>query len=384
MKVLTGQLPLVEGSVRLGDTVRVGYYEQTGLNITADQEDSSLLKFVQEAVERGMADRPAEGLKDVDPQFVVESAGNMGRRKSLAGKEAGVSVQIATSSSSSAQTAGFSEREAMTLLKRFQFSSKRWYDRVGQLSGGERRRLQLLQILAKSPNVLLLDEPSNDLGIDDDDEDARACAVHTLLMVEHVAVDLSTLAALEEYLTETFEGCLVVVSHDNFFMNRVAEHLFVFQGDGVVRDFQGSYTDYLEFRRDEKADAKLNSKALANRPTIDDQQQQQSMDEGIRQTDATTDDITSGDNRPVAAAEGTPTTTPIPAALSFNERKEFKKLEKEVVKLGVQIEQLEDQIATGSSRGEGYSVLNEWTTQLQKLKMQLEDKELRWIELAEK
>ena len=167
MKVLTGQLPLLAGSVRLGDTVRVGYYEQTGLNITSDQEDSSILKFVQEAVERGMADRPAEGLKDVDPQFVVESAGNMGRRKSLAGKEAGVSVQISTSSSSSAQTAGFSEREAMSLLKRFQFSSKRWYDRVGQLSGGERRRLQLLQILAKSPNVLLLDEPSNDLGIDD-------------------------------------------------------------------------------------------------------------------------------------------------------------------------------------------------------------------------
>jgi len=172
---------------------------------------------------------------------------------------------------------------------------------------------------------------------------------------------------------------LAVVSHDNFFMNRVAEHLFVFQGDGVVRDFQGSYTDYLEFRRDEKADAKLNSKAIASK-ALDDQQ---SMDEGSRQTDAT-DGITTGDNRLLAAAEGTPTTTPIPTALSFNERKEFKKLEKEVLKLGVQIEQLEDQIATGSSRGEGYSVLNEWTTQLQKLKMQLEDKELRWIELAEK
>jgi ABC transport system ATP-binding/permease protein len=203
-----------------------------------------------------------------------------------------------------------------------------------------------------------------------------------LLHVLLEPTDLSTLAALEEYLTETFEGCLAVVSHDNFFMNRVAEHLFVFQGDGVVRDFQGSYTDYLEFRRDEKADAKLNSKALANR-ALDDQQ---SMDEGSRETDATDGITTAGDNRSLAAAaEGTSTTTTtIPAALSFNERKEFKKLEKEVMKLGVQIEQLEGQIATGSSRGEGYSVLNEWTTQLQKLKMQLEDKELRWIELAEK
>lgn len=82
------------------------------------------------------------------------------------------------------------------------------------MSGGERRRLQLLQVLARAPNVLLLDEPSNDL-------------------------DLSTLTALEEYLTEVFDGCLVVVSHDNFFVNRVAEHLFLFEGDGVVRDFEG-------------------------------------------------------------------------------------------------------------------------------------------------
>ena len=64
--------------------------------------------------------------------------------------------------------------------------------------------------------------------------------------------DLSTLTALEEYLTETYQGCLLVVSHDNFFVNRVAEHLFVFQGEGVVRDFHGSYTEYLEYRRDQK------------------------------------------------------------------------------------------------------------------------------------
>ncbi len=65
-------------------------------------------------------------------------------------------------------------------------------------------------------------------------------------------LDLSTLTALEEYLTETYQGCLLVVSHDNFFVNRVAKHLFVFQGEGVVRDFHGSYTEYLEYRRDQK------------------------------------------------------------------------------------------------------------------------------------
>ena len=104
-------------------------------------------------------------------------------------------------------TAAVSEKEAMNLLSRFGFPSKRWYDRVGKLSGGERRRLQLLQVLARRPNVLILDEPSNDL-------------------------DLQTLSALEEYLSEDYQGCLVVVSHDQFFMDRVAEHLFIFEGDG--------------------------------------------------------------------------------------------------------------------------------------------------------
>jgi len=179
-------------------------------------------------------------------------------------------------------------------------------------------------------------------------------------------------------------------------MNRVAEHLFVFQGDGVVRDFQGSYTDYLEFRMEEKADAKLSSKALAgavaSNRVLDDPQ---SMDgtgdnsNAVGVPDGATHDMVSSNvnSRPPGPAEGTSfpiATAAIPTALSFNERKEFKKLEKEVTKLGVQIEQLEDQIATGSSRGEGYSVLSDWTAQLQKLKMQLEEKELRWIELAEK
>ena len=86
-------------------------------------------------------------------------------------------------------------------------------------------------------------------------------------MIKYFAIvqllDLGTLTALEDYLTEVFEGCLVVVSHDNFFVNRVAEHLFVFQGDGVVRDFQGCYDDYLEYRRESK---KLLTRENANGP----------------------------------------------------------------------------------------------------------------------
>ena len=167
-----------------------------------------------------------------------------------------------------------------------------------------------------------------------------------------------------------------MVSHDNFFMNRVAEHLFVFQGDGVVRDFQGSYTDYLEYRRDERTEAKLSSKSIASAANraLDGPQV---VDEGNREAK---NDSSTGIGHRLAPVEG----TSIPPALSFNERKEFKKLEKDVLKIGIQIDQLEGQIATGSSRGEGYSVLSDWTLQLQKLKAQLEEKELRWLELAEK
>lgn len=162
LKVLTGALPLLKGSVRLGETVRVGYYEQTGLLLSPEQENQPVLRFVQEAVDRATVAANSAGSTDTlkakaaaVPQMRVEEAGSLGRRKMLAGKEASVSVQIQDpSKAGGGGSSAFSEREAMSLLTRFQFPSKRWYDRVGQLSGGERRRLQLLQVLALAPNVI--------------------------------------------------------------------------------------------------------------------------------------------------------------------------------------------------------------------------------------
>lgn len=270
----------------------------------------------------------------------------------------------------------------MSLLTRFQFPSKRWYDRVGQLSGGERRRLQLLQILAAKPNVLLLDEPSNDL-------------------------DLSTLSALEEYLTEVFEGCLVVVSHDNFFVNRVAEHLFVFQGGGIVRDFQGSYTEYLEYRKDSLQEEKDELK----------QQQQQS-------SGGTKSKNSKGSSSPTNAAGGepksfksnavnTPPATSTSKAssstasnnlkskedegklsaqstssgkkreLSYSERKDMNKLEKDIAKLNNQVSDLERKMAQESENNSGFSVLSDLSKNIELLKGQIEMKESAWLELAE-
>lgn len=110
--------------------------------------------------------------------------------------------------------------EVTNLLKQFQFQKERWNERISRLSGGERRRLQLLSVLTQRPNFLILDEPTND-------------------------VDLDTLAAIEDYLAE-FNGVLVIVSHDRYFVDKVTEHLFVFEGDGVVKDYLGSLTDYAE------------------------------------------------------------------------------------------------------------------------------------------
>ena len=312
LRVLTGELPLSSGSVRVGETVKFGYYAQQGLSLTPEQESLPVLKFVQEAVERGAE---AAGPDKPDTTVMAVVSEDLGRRKRLAGKEASVTIEVQDRVSASSAV---SERDAMLLLSRFQFPKHRLYDRVGQLSGGERRRLQLLQVLAKAPNVLILDEPTNDL-------------------------DLQTLAALEDYLTEVFQGCLVVVSHDSYFVNRVAEHLFVFEGNGVVRDFQGTYSEYLEYRQE-----------LKQRRASPPQAQ------------------TPSSPSPELKQEEKP-------ARSYAAMKEINKLEREMERLGKEIAQLEERLF----EEKGYSVLAELTAKQNSLKDQLAAKEERWLELNE-
>jgi ATP-binding cassette subfamily F protein uup len=341
LKMLTGTLPLAGGSVRIGETAVIGLYEQVGLNLTAEQEAMPVLRFIQEAVEKATG-----GMKvgqSNDGKIVIENSdAKLGRRKALAGKEAGVTVAV-VSEGSAGQGKAVSEREAMSLLTRFQFPSKRWYDRIGQLSGGERRRLQLLQVLAKAPNVLLLDEPSNDL-------------------------DIQTLTSLEEWLTEVFTGCLVVVSHDSVFVNKVAEHLFVFEGDGVVRDFLGTYTDYVEYRQD------LLSEQAASRKT----------DKKKAQKDQTSSSSPTPPPPPVAAqASSKANKSKASSGLSFDEQKESRKLESAITKLQDQVSALQSKLDS-SSASDGYSVLAELAKEIDGLKEQIAQKEERWMELLTK
>lgn len=326
LKILVGDIELSKGTARLGETVRIGYYEQAGLNLTPEQEKQPVLKFVQEAVELGSKEDKTT-LKGPTIRLVVTENANLGRRKVLAGKEAKVTVEMKETFD---ESTAVSERDAMKLLSKFQFPPKRWYDRVGKLSGGEKRRIQLLQVLAKNPNFLVLDEPSNDL-------------------------DLQTLSALEEYLTESFDGCLIVVSHDNFFVNRVCEHLFIFEGDGVVRDFQGSYSDYLDYRRSSQIKRK-------------DDLSESKADSASSADNSKSNRVENLSNKP---------------GMTNSEKKEFNKLEKDIAKLQSQIDKIVTMI-NEADPNVGYSVLADWTKDMEELKTALSSKEERWMELAAK
>lgn len=177
-------------------------------------------------------------------------------------------------------------------------------------------------------------------------------------------MDLQTLSALEDYLTEVFTGCLVVVSHDSVFVNKVAEHLFVFEGDGIVRDFLGSFTDYTEYRQDKQAEDKRQDKANTKA--------------SVASASAA---AASSSAAPVLTetAGGKSAKTPPPPSLNFNERKEFGKLEAAIAKLGAQKSELQVKL---ESCKDGYSVLAEITEQIDKLQGQIDEKEARWFDLS--
>ncbi len=335
LRLLTGELKADSGEIATGETVSVGYYEQTGLKLDSRQEALPMLKFVQEAVEMAQPDSgPAPSSSNV--KIAISMGDEGGRRDKKRGKEAKMEVSIQESVGGG--TEAVSENDARKLLRRFNFPTNRWYDPVGKLSGGERRRLQLLQILARRPNVIVLDEPSNDL-------------------------DLGTLSNLEEFLTEDFTGSLVVVSHDEFFMNVVCEHLLVFQGEGKVGDFRGTYSDYLVFRKAE----------IENRQQI--QTEERDLKRRAREIE--------NEQQKNTNTKDEKNESGISVSMSYTQRKEFKKLEKEISKLAAKIKDLDDQLATKAEEGVGYSELVDINKEADEARAKLAQKEEKWLELAE-
>ncbi len=203
---------------------------------------------------------------------------------------------------------------ATQLLTRFNFPPAKQYDFTGKLSGGEKRRLQLLKVLMGNPNFLILDEPTNDL-------------------------DLITLNTLEDYL-EKFSGCLVIVSHDRYFIDRLVDHLFVFDGQGNIRDIPGNFTDYRLSQTEAKQPAAV---------------------------------------KEVKAAGKKHRTTV--RKLSYNEKREFAALEEEIA--GLEKEKAGLMVLL-SQPTDDYQQLAAWGQQLTALKDTLAAKENRWLELAER
>ena len=205
---------------------------------------------------------------------------------------------------------------ASQFLQHFLFTPETQHSYVYKLSGGERRRLYLCTVLMRNPNFLVLDEPTNDL-------------------------DIVTLQVLEEYL-QNFKGCVIVVSHDRYFMDKVVDHLLVFKGQGDIRDFPGNYSDYRDWKL-----AKAEHEKEAAKPKEEKTQR-----------------VRLNDKR----------------RMTFKERKEFEQLEKEIAALEEEKKQIEDALCSGTL---SVDELTEKSKRLPLLNDELDEKTMRWLELSE-
>ena len=215
-----------------------------------------------------------------------------------------------------------SKMSATQMLTRFLFPPETQYNFIEKLSGGEQRRLYLCTVLMQNPNFLILDEPTNDL-------------------------DIMTLNVLEEYL-QSFAGCVIIVSHDRFFMDKIVDHLFVFEGEGKITDFPGNYTIYRNKVEEDEEKSKNKAKAEARTAEIKPKEKPQNENQKRK--------------------------------LSFNEKREFEQLEKEIPELEFQKEKLENQMNSGEL---AHNELYEKSLELEKIKTLLDEKEFRWLELSE-
>lgn len=263
LNLLTGTLPLDSGKVIKGDTIKIGYYTQSGIN-------------------------PKPGQKVID---II--------------KEYGEYIPLAKGKIISAGQ----------LLERFLFDRKKQHDYVEKLSGGELKRLYLCTVLIQNPNFLILDEPTNDL-------------------------DIVTLNVLENFLL-SYPGCLMVVSHDRYFMDKIVDHLFVFRGNGVIEDFPGNYSDF---------------RAYEDSADVTQKEENKAEKKDWKQNNPT-------------------------GNLSFNEQKEYQKIEKEIKELEIQKAAIEQLFSDGKVTDDA---IEKKAKELEEIIQKIETKEERWFELSAK
>ena len=213
---------------------------------------------------------------------------------------------------------------ASQLLQYFLFTNEQQYNYVYKLSGGERRKLYLCTVLMQNPNFLVLDEPTNDL-------------------------DIVTLQILEEYLQD-FPGCVIVVSHDRYFMDKVVDHLLVFRGQGEIKDFPGNYTQYREWERMEKSAPDTSRKGGEKKPETAGTSTKASYRHDERRR------------------------------LSYKEKREMEQLEKDIAQLEAEQKQIEEALCGGTTSVDEITAMSK---RLPLLKGELDEKSMRWLELSE-
>lgn len=262
IKLLLGEVPVDSGSWDVGSTVKFGYYAQTGLQFDKGKKVIDIVRDIAEVVDLGNGQRMT----------------------------------------------------ASQFLQMFLFSPSQQYDFVGKLSGGERQRLHLCTVLMRSPNFLILDEPTNDL-------------------------DIPTLNVLEDYL-KNFQGCLIVVSHDRYFMDRVVDHLFVFHGNGEVQDFPGNYTQYRLEGQNDNNKVKV-EKAIVKVEKVKTEKKRR---------------------------------------LSFKEKQELEELEKQMPILEEEKAQLEALLSGGATDP---NEISKTSARYKEVQETLDMAEMRWLELSE-
>lgn len=211
---------------------------------------------------------------------------------------------------------------ASQFLNYFLFSPEQQHNYVYKLSGGEKRKLYLCTVLMKNPNFLVLDEPTNDL-------------------------DIQTLQILEEYLQD-FPGCVIVVSHDRYFMDKVVDHLLVFKGEGEIQDFPGNYTQFRDFQKMKSKEEEQQKSTKNSSPTANEQKK----------------DYRNNTKR----------------KMSFKEKREYEQLSDKIAQLEEEKQQLEEELCSGNL---SVDQLTEKSKRLPILKDELDELELRWLELAE-
>ncbi|HZI68201.1 MAG TPA: ABC-F family ATP-binding cassette domain-containing protein, partial [Hanamia sp.] len=213
-----------------------------------------------------------------------------------------------------------SKISASQFMEKFGFTAQQQFTPLSKLSGGEKRRLHLLSVLFRNPNFLVLDEPTNDL-------------------------DLQTLRTLEEFLQD-FPGCILIVSHDRYFMDRLVDHLFVFEGNGAIKDFPGNYSQYRVWKKQEENNSQ-NEDGKSSKSSIENQKP--------------------SDNSKVK--------------FSYKERREFENLEKEIAELEKEKKSLEEKLGYSSTE---FDELQKASERIGNIMQLLDEKEIRWLELSEK